>query len=423
MENLELQSNEQVYSFKVKSFRKFFSPYGEYDESIRSPVVYECYVEIKDLPNNFPMHTNPREQNLKTKVSRNIQESLNADENNFHIKNRGIVISAADVKFNTQKSEVIITMDDLEVHGNIDGGHTYKIILDNRKSIDGDRFVKLEIIVGAEDFFQDLAKARNTSVQVKDTSIAELEQKFDLLKAPLSNIDGIDLTEHIAFKENESNKRLSIENIISILYNFYIEEFNDSEKQPVSTYSQKSYCVRQYLKLYDEMGDTIESKKKNPFYKMSGIIPDILKLYECIETTLPDKYKDAIHNGKYGALKGVQTKKENSKIQFRTEILDKETEFKSPRPFILPILASFRALVETDKDGMYKWKADPFNYYEKLGAQMIRNTVERSRTLGHNPNALGKDSGHWRDLYNLVDLEYKTHLIEKYMQQETLDLE
>ena len=48
---------------------------------------------------------------------------------------------------------------------------------------------------------------------------------------------------------------------------------------------------------------------------------------------------------------------------------------------------------------------------------MIKNTVERSRTLGNNPNALGKDTGHWRDLYNLVDLEYKKHLINRLIEE------
>ena len=412
--------NEQKptkYEFAAKSFRTLPNPFGEYSESSRNPVVYECYVEIQDLPSNFPMETNPREQSLTTQVAKSIKESLETDLGNFQIKNRGIVVSAESVAFNTRNSTITINMTDVEVHGNIDGGHTYRIILDNRSDIVDPRYVRLEIIIGAEDFFQDLAKARNTSVQVKDNSIAELEKKFELIKEPLKDVQGIDLNDHIAFKENEANKRISVENIISILYNFNIDDFSDAERQPVSTYSQKSYCLKQYVKFHNEMGESEDSKKSNPFYKMKKIIPEILTLYDHIESTLNEKYRESDGKGRYGALKGIQSKKEGSHATFKTEVLDKDLEFKSPRSFVLPILSSFRALVAEDENGLYKFEANPFEYYEHLGAQMIKNTVERSRTLGNNPNALGKDTGHWRDLYNLVDLEYKKHLINKLMEE------
>lgn len=417
MKQFDLINGYQNYEISVKSFRNLPSPYGEYNDQNKNPVVYECYVEIQDLPDDFPMETNPREQNLKTRVSKSIQESLYSDDENFHIKNRGIIISANDVNYSTRNSKLSIEMSNPEVHGNIDGGHTYRIILDNRDDITENRYVRLEIIVGAEDFFQDLAKARNTSVQVKDTSIAELEQKFDLIKGPLSKVGGKDLNQEIAFKENESDKRISVENIISILYNFNIDEFNNSERQPVSTYSQKNYCVKQYIKLYDKMDGSLESKKENPFFKMKDIIPDILELYDHIESTLHDKYRQIEPNGKYGALKGVQVKKENSKNKFNTDILFNELEYKSPRPFTLPILSAFRALVAEDSNGMYYWKKSPVFYYDTLGGQMIKNTKDRSRSLGNNPNALGKDVGHWRDLYNLVDLKYKNDLIEELTDQ------
>lgn len=411
-------NNEQniTYDFPVKSFRNLPSPFGEYSDNLKNPMVYECYVEIQDLPDNFSMDTNPREQSLTTQVARSIKDSLETDLGNFQIKNRGIVVSADNVSYNTRSSSLTINMTDLEVHGNIDGGHTYRIILENRSEITDKRYVRLEIIIGAEDFFQDLAKARNTSVQVKDNSIAELEKKFELIKEPLQDINGIDLNNHIAFKENESDKRILVENIISILYNFNIDDFSDSERQPVSTYSQKSYCLKQYIKFHNEMEKKGRSKSSNPFYKMRNIIPEILKLYDHIESTLNEKYRESDGKGRYGALKGIQSKKEGS-TPYKTEILDNDIEFKSPRSFVLPILASFRALVAEDKNGMYKFEENPFEYYEKLGSQMIKNTVERSRTLGNNPNALGKDTGHWRDLYNLVDLEYKNYLLSQFMNQ------
>lgn len=405
-----MESYSQTFKFPVSSHRMMPNPYGEFTNDRKNPVVYECYVEINDLPSNFPMDTNPREQNLKTRVARSISESLRSEEENFHIKNRGVVISAKEISHNSKTSELTVVMDDPEVHGNIDGGHTYRIILDTRKDITEKRYVRLEVIVGAEDFFQDLAKARNTSVQVKDTSIAELENKFEFIKEALG-----ELSNEVAFKENDNDKRITVENLISILYSFNLREFSDAEKQPICTYSQKSYCVNQYIKLYDENNTHEARKEDNPFYKMTKIIPDILELYDYIEELLQLKYKEVEPNGKYGALKGVQKKKDDSKTKFFTEIYGKEIEYKSPRSFTLPILAAFRALVEEGSDGLYKWKAEPKEYFDKLGGQMIKNTKDRSKSLGNNVNALGKDAGHWRDLFNLIDLEYKNKLIEQLL--------
>lgn len=39
--------------------------------------------------------------------------------------------------------------------------------------------------------------------------------------------------------------------------------------------------------------------------------------------------------------------------------------------------------------------------------------MERYKTLSSNPNALGKDSGHWRELYNFMLTQYKDELLKK----------
>ncbi|MDO5680179.1 MAG: AIPR family protein [Pelistega sp.] len=384
------------FEFPINTFRMLPNPYGEYTERNSNPVVYECYVEVQDIPDNFPMETNPREQNLKTNVAKNIEESLKSYEENFHIKNRGIILSAASFAFNSKTSHATIFMTDTEVHGNVDGGHTYKIILANRNELQDKQYVRLEVIIGAEDFFQDLAKARNTSVQVKDTSIAELEKKFEFIKdaiGPLAN--------EIAFKENDIDKRISIDNIISILSTFNLNTYSDADKQPISAYSQKSFCVKQFL-AYDE------NDIHNPFHKMVPIIPSILKLHDYIEKKLPEKYKEVEPGGKYGLIKGIQSKKENSKVKFQTDIYGDDIEYKSPRSFVLPILASFRALIRENEEGYYEWIDSPFKLFDKVGGQMAKNTKERSKSLGYNVNALGKDAGHWRDLFQIV-------LIEKLM--------
>ena len=55
---------------------------------------------------------------------------------------------------------------------NIDGGHTYKIVCEH-KGENLEQYVQFEVMTGVEDIIENLAEARNTSVQVDAKSMAE----------------------------------------------------------------------------------------------------------------------------------------------------------------------------------------------------------------------------------------------------------
>ena len=78
-------------------------------------------------------------------------------------------------------------------------------------------------------------------------------------------------------------------------------------------------------------------------------------------------------------------------------------EYLSPTGFIYPILGAFRALLR-EKNGVYTWMKNPFIVVDDLGGELVATTVERSRTLGNNPQSVGKDSGNWKTLYMTVKL-------------------
>ncbi len=63
-------------------------------------------------------------------------------------------------------------------HGDIDGGHTYKIVC-LHKGEGLEQYVPFEVMTGVEDIIEQLAEARNTSVQVDQKSLAELAQRFE----------------------------------------------------------------------------------------------------------------------------------------------------------------------------------------------------------------------------------------------------
>ncbi len=391
-------SNQEKKSltFKVQSFRKIPNPYLKSDEGEKGAEMYVAICDVKDLPDDFPMDTNPREQKMTTNVAKKIKESLlNTSELNFFLLNRGTLLSAKDVSYSNYSNEMTISFEDPEVHGNVDGGHTYKTILQFRDQLDkGQQYVKIEILTGIEGIFQSLAAARNTSVQVQDKSIAELEDRFDIIKNTLANENYIS---RVFFKENDVGD-IDVADLLAILNMFNISRYSGMASFPINSYSSKKKCIDLYISDHKEYGETLD----NPYVKMTNIMPDIFHLYDAIEVGMNRFYRQKNPGGRYGATKGVQVPKAGQEIH--SKFLSNDMEAASPNGFIYPILGAFRALVE-EKEGKYEWKKNPFAVLEKVGAELVESIVSMSRSLGNNPQSVGKEANIWKTLYMTVAFE------------------
>ena len=383
--------------FHVESFRKLPNPYAKNGGGglQEQPEMYVAICDVKDIPDNIPMGTNPREQNFNTAVAKHIKESLlSPSSSNFYILNRGLLVSAKSAKFNNYNNTLTLKMEDPNFHGNVDGGHTYKTILQNRDNLErGSQFVKIEILTGVESFFEDVADARNTSVQVKDQSIANLRGRFDIIKNVLS---GEPYFDDVFFEENAEGT-IDVCELLAILRMFDIDCYPNSDSFPTTSYNGKAAHVKYYLKQYKEHGDS----QNNPFVKLQPLMKDIFRLYDALECNIEKYYKEKNPKGRYGAIKGIGVAP--SEKPFLSKFSKTPIEYNTPKSFLLPILGSLRALV-TEINGSYQWKNDPFTMLDKVGAALVETTVERSRSLGNNPNATGKDMGNWKTLYQTVQL-------------------
>lgn len=388
-------NNEPItVTFKVSSFRKIPNPFLNIEGGEKDSCMYIAVSDVIDIPNNFPMETNPREQKLTTNVAKKIKESLiNPQEHNFYLLNRGILLSAKEVTYNNYSNEITIVFEDPDVHGNVDGGHTYKTILENRYNLNpGEQFVKIEILTGIENIFQSLAAARNTSNQVEDKSIAELENRFEIIKEVISTES---FAERVYFKEND-NGDIDVTDILSILNMFNIDRYNSMEVFPITSYSGKKKCIDYYIKAHKEHQNNIT----NPYVKMKPIMLDIFKLYDEIECKMNQFYKRKFSNGRYGLVKGTIVPKVPNTL--KSKFYQNKVEIGSPTGFIYPILGAFRALIKKNENDEYSWIADPFKVLESIGGDLVETTIERSRSLGNNPQSVGKDNGNWKTLYMTV---------------------
>ena len=382
-----------VLTFKAQSFRRIPNPYLKSQEGEKGAEMYIAICDVKDIPDSFPMETNPREQKMTTNVAKKIKDSLlNTSELNFYLLNRGILLSAKDVSYSNYTNGITVVFEDNEVHGNVDGGHTYKTILQYRDQLDhGQQFVKIEILTGIENIFQSLAAARNTSVQVQDKSIAELEDRFDIIKNTLANESYLP---RVYFKENDVGD-IDVADMLALLNMFNIDRYKGMDSFPINSYSSKKKCIDLYIADHKQYG----ASEENPYVKMTSIMPDIFRLYDAVEVGMNQFYRRKNPNGRYGATKGVQTPKAGQ--AFHSKFLENDMEVTSPNGFIYPILGAFRALVE-ERDGQYSWKKNPFAVLEKVGPDLVESTVSMSRSLGNNPQSVGKDANIWKTLYMTV---------------------
>jgi hypothetical protein len=160
-----------VLSFPVVSFRNIETPFHKTYKD------YLAVVEVKDLPDLSNWRKiNVRDPKLTGAVPNAIRGSVQTNTELFVFLNRGIVLAVDSVSFDNRSSELRLTLNDPNLHGLLDGGHTYTILMDERDSLQNAQYVKLEILEGfSQDDIPTLVDARNTSNQVRDQSLMNLQ--------------------------------------------------------------------------------------------------------------------------------------------------------------------------------------------------------------------------------------------------------
>lgn len=381
----------KTFRVNASSFRKLDDPF----ENGKSKK-YVFYAKADDVPEGIPMATNPREQKLTSSVAKAIEDSLTSNDGYFHLKNRGIVISAGKVTFNNRTDEVTIEFDDDTYHGNIDGGHTYKIICEH-KGEGLDQYVQFEVMTGVEDIIESLARARNTSVQVDEKSMAELANRFDPIK---EGIEGMPFYDRIAFKQNQvevdgetgkSMKMIDAREIVAIINMFDIAKY-DNKTHPTQAYSSKASMLSVYL------------QDSEHYRKFVNIAPDIFDLYDAVETEFASAYNNT--GGRYGSRKYSGYK--DGKIVAKSKFGQRELSYKIPDGLVYPTVAAFRTLVvENSTTGKYEWYngEEPIKVWERCKESITGKIMNYAASIGDNPNVVGKDQNVWDLVYMTVTLE------------------
>ncbi|PIC55927.1 hypothetical protein CSV80_17060 [Sporosarcina sp. P12(2017)] len=443
---LRLQNDQTSVMFDPHFLNEYLSKHHSMPklDEWEYPLIYSSFIHVMELglgdETLIPMKRNPRDQNIKSTPSRRIARSLKNTEiaedqrphnKSFYLLNRGIVLVAHKIKFINNvifngEDEVIpnvieITMDK-ENEGNIDGGHTYKIIKDTvmnfkKKEEYLDAYVRFEITVNFHGVSR-LAEARNTSAQVLSRSIVNLQGGFDILKELISELPFHDRVAYRQFEKHEEGlKMIPVENIIRLLDLFNLEK--TPMYSTLSKFSRKvsippmkwASGAEQIIKSYiTEIETAAEEERDSEYIKMEKIIPDIFSVYSFLEKNIPEIYNkvgsgNSSGGGNYALISFSKSDKKALFDSYRNittysngKLIDKNgIRYEVPGGIIQPIIGSLRMLVTKNDEGQYTWISgfDPNNHseLEEIVQPLISYIVTKARE--ETPDKVAKSNDHW----------------------------
>lgn len=242
-----------------------------------------------------------------------------------------------------------------------------------------------------------LSDARNTSVQVSDMALFNLDDKFDDIKSAIASQAYAD---QIAYKDNE-NKPVHISELLRLMYAFDIDKYPDDNAAPVQSYSGKAQVFKRYKQAFE-----------TPFYKsLTKQLPMLVELYDIIERELPTKYKEykkaqGVASPRFGSVRGI----ESLDNPIKTEFLASPTKYSVSSGYIYPIFGAFRSLLRFDETkSTVSWLFDPIEIWNEVGTSIVQNTFE-SYT---NPQLAGKDKQLWLSNYRIVETQSLRKLLNR----------
>ncbi len=360
-------------------------------------------VAAGDLPDGI--RTDARDPvGLNRRVYREVKENLLGRDTTFpgtfDLMNKGITILAENVK---RIDDVTYELAVKDGQGIVDGGHTYKIITEchGDPDLQTDQYVQIQVFTGIiEPIIADIARGLNTGIQVKQHSLDALDGKYDWIKDELKGQPYYDL---IAWRESDVGE-YDIRDLICVMEALNVFDFpNDGGVHPVQAYEKWSIPTQKFSKDFDEHEN---EKTQAKYYRMRPILREALVLFDRIRHDFREIY-NAAQLGTAGKLDIVEDAKGKKKYSFPFAGLPDSTH-RLTKGAAYPIFAAFRNKVVVDPDtGNVKWDggfASVLNLWEYAALEICRATKLATQDIGHKPDVIGKNRGHWSNMHKTVEL-------------------
>jgi hypothetical protein len=390
----------------------------------------EVLVSLDQYPYDFGLGPNPREPDFKSRVSKKIAETLNDNGSNFHLLNRGITIVAKAVEFDNKTSRMRLVLDEDEEEkrffGILDGGNTNarinkwreELVEDRAKEELAQRFVNVQILVPKLDdasvpsnqmmeLLNDIKYARNSSVQVREKSIADARRQFDVLKSVLQNERYFD---EISWHEGQGGS-IDAQTILILLMIYYPRFCDEADgREPSNAYGHKDRCLDAYLKYAEEEPQQLEAWIMR--------VPQMIDLFDELQVTLPEHYA-----GHFGRIKEVQIydekryergNKKYRKTAAKSQFRSREMRYSYPVGWLYPLYAAFRVLAGPNADGKtVTWKKDPLAFWEKNADELCKRYEPHLTAAGYETKKVATNLICYQAMRQAVTDLYKDEIIRE----------
>jgi hypothetical protein len=338
-------------------------------------------VKAAEVPPGIPDDANPREPNLNRQVYRRVRRSLEGEEGpaSFHLKHGGIVLVAERVeKLPGDRYRLAFNPDVKQ--GVTNGNHSYKLILESQEAgnIPDNQYVEIKVHVGVQpDLVPELADGLNSSMQVREESLADLRNQFDWLKkGPLAaHPKGLDA---ISWHEGNDGE-YDIREVLALL--MALDPSRYPLENPIgveNTYARLSSVFKAYLAKPDEVE------------RFRDISVEALELYEYIRITAI-----ALWNTDGRRFRGtvLADRKKSGMFEFPFLLDEKKRPLKADarltKAAAVPCFSAFRALVTVSTDGGQAVWRYPFSQikemWDEYGGEILREVYD-AVTKQHNNN-------------------------------------
>lgn len=347
-----------VFSFETDEYRSIPIP------GIKHAKMGTCFIKVTDLPAGLErfMDVNPRvpkrsKDTLTGPVVAGILKTLRESPEDMALKNQGIYLLVENAEFEKLtggKGKLTLHFTDPDIHGIVNGGHTFAAI---REAIESDNttadeldqvdraFVRLHLMQGLpKDKVSDIAEGLNKNKPVDNPSLLNLQGLFDDIKRVMKGHPGEDV---ISYHQGDEGN-IYVTDILTFMELFNAGEFTRT-KHPYTLYRNKATT----LKLFEQHVTATPSP-------LASIVPhlrDILELSDGIRAMTPTTAKQL--GFEFGRMKPGRTnertgsqKNRGIKLPFTGQTVD----YRVPNGWVLPMLAAFRANVRWNKDGKaFEW--------------------------------------------------------------------
>lgn len=371
--------------------------------------IHHVYIPVREFDHGkLPDDVNPRShENPSGRIPDLIEESLKEHPTWFHLLNRGELVLAQRCWYDNKAQFLHIVINAPDEGGVADGATTDRVLARIKQEIAADlstvpedqipaylkeAHVHLEIVSGTmADMLVPLARARNTSNQVKEFALENLGGGFDWLK---DLIEGSEFKGRVRYRENDPEP-VDIRSVLALLTLFH-PRWDVDGKEPVTAFSSKGMVLDYYRKDDWQAGYEV----------LKPVVLEILRLTDFIHTEFPAQYnKYKGDSGKSGRIGGRKEVRYTKGKMFTLPLSQAQTEYLIPDGWLYPVLASFRQLLVFPKGkAEVTWITDPKTFFTEHGHELVGDVADQSAALGSNPGATGKSRPLWNSLRNRMEL-------------------